>query len=152
MVHCTRSQARLNRKNASNLQTPSADTTSNSEGASYPNSPVTEGKGIDVNERWCFAGESGPDSELMILKTPQRSITFLPTSTMATANAKLYDPRQVLDHPEFKILGPNDKPTKGANIAVFYNHHHELHMVEKPRPKPGPGQVLLHVRASGICG
>ncbi|KAK0499638.1 L-arabinitol 4-dehydrogenase [Armillaria luteobubalina] len=71
---------------------------------------------------------------------------------MATANAKLYDPRQVLDHPEFKILGPNDKPTKGANIAVFYNHHHELHMVEKPRPKPGPGQVLLHVRASGICG
>lgn len=66
--------------------------------------------------------------------------------------ADIYSPRKVLDDPAFRILGPNEKPSGEANIAAFYNPNHEIHLVEKPRPKPGPGQVLLHVRATGICG
>ncbi|KAL0953783.1 hypothetical protein HGRIS_004967 [Hohenbuehelia grisea] len=67
-------------------------------------------------------------------------------------NFQLYDPRQVLDDPAFRILAEGEKPGPEANIAAFYNPNHEIHLVEKPRPKPGPGQVLLHVRATGICG
>ncbi|KAH7882024.1 chaperonin 10-like protein [Phlebopus sp. FC_14] len=67
-------------------------------------------------------------------------------------SAEIYDPRKVLDHPTFRILGPDEKPSPEANIAAFYNPQHEIHLVEKPRPKPGPGQVLVHVRATGICG
>ncbi|KAG2011845.1 L-arabinitol 4-dehydrogenase [Coprinopsis cinerea AmutBmut pab1-1] len=70
----------------------------------------------------------------------------------AISNHEIYDPRKVLDAPEFKILKPGEKPGPNANIAAFYNPAHEVHLVEKPRPKPGPGQVLLHVRATGICG
>jgi L-iditol 2-dehydrogenase len=66
--------------------------------------------------------------------------------------ADVYNPRKVLDDPSFRVLGPNETPSPDANIAAFYNPGHEIHLVEKPRPKPGPGQVLLHVRATGICG
>ena len=66
--------------------------------------------------------------------------------------ADLYNPRKVLDDPSFRVLGPNETPSPDANIAAFYNPDHVIHLVEKPRPKPGPGQVLLHVRATGICG
>ncbi|KAJ7577058.1 chaperonin 10-like protein [Mycena floridula] len=66
---------------------------------------------------------------------------------------EIYNPRKILDHPEFKILDPGEKPADNqANIAAFYNPQNEIHLVQKPIPKPGPGQVLLHVRATGICG
>lgn len=72
---------------------------------------------------------------------------------MATRGfADIYNPYKVLDDPSFRILDPNETPSPDANIAAFYNPAHEIHLVEKPRPKPGPGQVLLHVRATGICG
>ncbi|KAJ3918723.1 L-arabinitol 4-dehydrogenase [Lentinula edodes] len=67
-------------------------------------------------------------------------------------NPALYDPRKVLDHPDFRVLTSGEKPSKESNIAAFYNPAHEIHLVEKPKPKPGPGQVLIHVRATGICG
>jgi len=65
---------------------------------------------------------------------------------------KVHDCSKVLDDPAFRVLGPNETPSPDANIAAFYNPSREIHLVEKPRPKPGPGQVLLHVRATGICG
>ncbi|KAF8966309.1 L-arabinitol 4-dehydrogenase [Flammula alnicola] len=74
------------------------------------------------------------------------------TEAVTIANAEIYNPRKVLDHPEFRVLKAGEKPSPEANLAAFYNPAHEIHLVEKPRPKPGPGQVLLHVRATGICG
>ncbi|KAG7093693.1 hypothetical protein E1B28_007349 [Marasmius oreades] len=74
--------------------------------------------------------------------------TLLPV----VGNPATYDPRIVLDHPEFRILSSGETPAKTVNIAAFYNPAHEIHLVEKPRPKPGPGQVLVHVKATGICG
>ncbi|KAE9397055.1 GroES-like protein [Gymnopus androsaceus JB14] len=73
-------------------------------------------------------------------------------STAQVGNAAIYDPKKILDHPEFRVLSPGEKPPSSANIAAFYNPAHEIHLVEKPKPKPGPGQVLIHVRATGICG
>ncbi|KAF8634563.1 hypothetical protein AX17_004153 [Amanita inopinata Kibby_2008] len=71
---------------------------------------------------------------------------------MNTTNAEIYNPRKTLDHPDFKVLAPDEIPASDANIAVFYNPNNDIHLVQKPRPKPGHGQVLLHVRATGICG
>lgn len=65
---------------------------------------------------------------------------------------EIYNPCKVLDHPEFRILKPGETCSKDANIAAFYNPQHEMHLVEKPRLKPGYGEVLVHVRATGICG
>lgn len=72
--------------------------------------------------------------------------------TAILSNPQVYDPYKVLDDPKFRVLGPDEKPSKDANIAAFYNPAHEIHLVEKPKMKPGPGQVLVHVRATGICG
>ncbi|BEJ01507.1 hypothetical protein CcaverHIS631_0601890 [Cutaneotrichosporon cavernicola] len=65
-----------------------------------------------------------------------------------------YDPQAVLDSNEFKVLGP-DGPVLGdktANIACAYNPAHEVNMVRKPRPVARDGEVVVHVRATGICG
>ena len=69
-----------------------------------------------------------------------------------TANHASYDPTKVLKDPKFRVVPPGEKTPKDANIAAFYNPQHEVHLVEKPKPSPGPGQVLIHVRATGICG
>ncbi|KAF5338337.1 hypothetical protein D9611_012456 [Ephemerocybe angulata] len=69
-----------------------------------------------------------------------------------TSQAEVYDPRKILDHPDFRILKEGEKPDANANLAVFYNANKEIHLVQKPRLNPGPGQVLVHVRATGICG
>jgi L-iditol 2-dehydrogenase len=68
------------------------------------------------------------------------------------AAPEIYSPRKVLDHPKFRVLKADEKPSTNANVAAFYNPQHEIHLVEKPLLKPGPGQVLVHVRATGICG
>lgn len=71
----------------------------------------------------------------------------------AVSNPTLYDPKKVLCHPEFRVLSDTEKPSgPDANIAAFYNDKKEIHLVEKPRPKPAAGQVLVHVKATGICG
>ncbi|KAJ3573417.1 hypothetical protein NPX13_g4710 [Xylaria arbuscula] len=41
---------------------------------------------------------------------------------------------------------------KPRNIAVLTNPDHELYLQQSDRPTPGPGQCLVHVRATGICG
>jgi L-iditol 2-dehydrogenase len=65
-----------------------------------------------------------------------------------------YDPTVILNHPEFKILKPDDKALedKEKNIACTYNEKHEVSMVNKPRPTAGKGECVVHVRATGICG
>jgi len=36
--------------------------------------------------------------------------------------------------------------------ALVYSGQRQMSIVEKPIPKPGPGEVLLQMKASGICG
>ncbi|CAE6476891.1 unnamed protein product [Rhizoctonia solani] len=64
----------------------------------------------------------------------------------------LYDPAIVLKSAEFKILDAPPARDEKKNIAVFTNPAHDLHIVEKPIPKAGPGQCVVHIRATGICG
>ncbi|THX46421.1 GroES-like protein, partial [Aureobasidium pullulans] len=41
---------------------------------------------------------------------------------------------------------------KLANIGVYTNPKHELYIKETAVPTPRPGECLIHVRATGICG
>lgn len=41
---------------------------------------------------------------------------------------------------------------KSQNVSVFTNPEHELYIKNGPVPAPGPGECLIHVRATGICG
>lgn len=66
-------------------------------------------------------------------------------------DASLYDPVKTLKDPAFRILEDGETPKQDANIACFYNEKHQVHLVQKPKPKPAPGQVLLHIRATGAA-
>ncbi|GEM12438.1 hypothetical protein Rt10032_c21g6455 [Rhodotorula toruloides] len=60
----------------------------------------------------------------------------------------------VLRHPEFKILEDGTVPQRNTskNLAAAYAPQAKLHLIEKPVPKPREGEVVVHVRATGICG
>lgn len=53
---------------------------------------------------------------------------------------------------------PLDRPDKEALITPLPNPclqataDHQLKQVECPVRNPGPGEVLLHVKATGVCG
>ena len=36
-------------------------------------------------------------------------------------------------------------------VAVYYNNH-DVRIEERPVPRIGPGELLVKVMASGICG
>lgn len=81
-------------------------------------------------------------------------MTIAITSIPASKYRAHYDPTKVLQHPEFQTLA-EDAPELSdpdLNIACAYNPSHEIHMIKKPRFEPGPGEVTIHVRATGICG
>jgi L-iditol 2-dehydrogenase len=66
-----------------------------------------------------------------------------------------YDPKKVLAHPDFRILADESDPAwydKHANLACAYNPNHEIHMIHKPMPRPGKGEAVVHIKATGICG
>ena len=41
---------------------------------------------------------------------------------------------------------------KPENIGIFTDPQHRLYAKRSEIPVPGPGQCLIHVRATGICG
>lgn len=82
------------------------------------------------------------------------------TATIAPAHKpsfyeEAYDPEKVLRAPEFRVIKDETDPAlkdKSANIACAYNPAHEIHLVQKPGVKPRKGEVIVHVRSTGICG
>jgi L-iditol 2-dehydrogenase len=38
------------------------------------------------------------------------------------------------------------------NLAVYTNPSHELKVVKTDIPEPKEGEVIVHVKATGICG
>ncbi|KAG0663758.1 hypothetical protein C6P46_002327 [Rhodotorula mucilaginosa] len=73
---------------------------------------------------------------------------------MAPSYPTAYAPELVLKSPEFKILEEGVVPQRNPNqnIAAAYAPGAQLHLIEKPIPKAREGEVVLHVRATGICG
>lgn len=61
---------------------------------------------------------------------------------------KRYDPAQQA----VRLATPAELADPAANIACAYNATGEMHMLAKDVPAPQAGEVLLRVRATGICG
>src|ERR1700739_2245280 len=54
--------------------------------------------------------------------------------------------------PRANFLSPF--PSRGQRhmkVAMYYNNR-DVRLEQLPVPKPGPGELLVRVRASGICG
>lgn len=49
-------------------------------------------------------------------------------------------------------LNPGLKETGVENPSLQVTADHQIKMVSAPILKPGPDEVLLHVKATGICG
>lgn len=71
---------------------------------------------------------------------------------MTTFYEQRYDPSKVLTHPDFELLDDSAIPGSDCNLACAYTPNHEVKLIKKPMPKPGKGEVVLHIRATGICG
>ncbi|KAK4053078.1 hypothetical protein OIV83_001813 [Microbotryomycetes sp. JL201] len=67
---------------------------------------------------------------------------------------ELFDPAQVLEHADFKVIPRETVPERNVNVnlACAYGPNQQLNLIEKPRLEPKHGQVVIHVRATGICG
>lgn len=65
-----------------------------------------------------------------------------------------YDPALTLRHPDFRILESDDPAleSKQPNLACAYNEKHEVKMMVKPIPVARENEVVVRVRATGICG
>ncbi|GAA6025937.1 hypothetical protein JCM8202_005795 [Rhodotorula sphaerocarpa] len=65
-----------------------------------------------------------------------------------------YHPDAVLKSKDFKVLDKGVVPKRDTNknLAAAYAPGAQLLLIEKPVPKAREGEVVLHVRATGICG
>ena len=65
-----------------------------------------------------------------------------------------YNPRKVLEHPDFRLLKKGDPELEDPerNIACAYNEKRQVNMVNKPMPPCGPHECIVHVKNTGICG
>jgi L-iditol 2-dehydrogenase len=71
---------------------------------------------------------------------------------MATDYPAAYDPVAVLQHPDYKIIEGVPSRDVEQNLAIAYAPGAKLHLIQKPVPTAREGEVVIHVRASGICG
>ncbi|BGP57390.1 hypothetical protein JCM8202_005032 [Rhodotorula sphaerocarpa] len=73
---------------------------------------------------------------------------------MAIEYQTAYHPDAVLKSKDFKVLDKGAVPERDTNknLAAAYAPGAQLHLIEKPVPKAREGEVVLHVRATGICG
>ncbi|OCF39726.1 hypothetical protein I317_06450 [Kwoniella heveanensis CBS 569] len=64
---------------------------------------------------------------------------------------KVYAPG---DGSDLRVLQAGDPALsdKTLNIACSYNPTGNMHLIQRPSPKIGPEEALVHVRATGICG
>lgn len=67
-----------------------------------------------------------------------------------TTNPELYHPSRILDGLSLLPNVPDKNVTE--NIGCFYNERQEIHMTAVRIPKASQGQVIVRIRACGICG
>ncbi|GAD96309.1 alcohol dehydrogenase, putative [Paecilomyces variotii No. 5] len=62
--------------------------------------------------------------------------------------------KPVVQEHELQTVDPDLKSTLGLyrNPSLQVTPDHQLKLVEAPVYQPGPGEVLLHIKATGVCG
>ena len=65
-----------------------------------------------------------------------------------------FHPDIVLKSNEFKVLPEGITPPRdpAINLACAYAPGAKLHLIQKPMPSARKGEVVVHVKATGICG
>jgi L-iditol 2-dehydrogenase len=56
-----------------------------------------------------------------------------------------------MNPPDLSSQSPN-RPLPKSNIAVYTNPAHDLKVVNTDIPEPKEGEVIVHVKVTGICG
>jgi L-iditol 2-dehydrogenase len=56
------------------------------------------------------------------------------------------------DTRQFKSEKNDINSAKQSNPSLQVTADHRIEMLEGPIERPGPGDVLLHIKATGICG
>src|SRR3954447_25793095 len=64
----------------------------------------------------------------------------------------VHRPSSIVYSPSSMVHRPSSKKEGRLMQALIYNGPHELEIADIAVPAPGPGEVLLDVRAVGICG
>ncbi|WWC89567.1 uncharacterized protein L201_004491 [Kwoniella dendrophila CBS 6074] len=82
------------------------------------------------------------------------AVESAPNPALKSQYETKYDPKKILNDPEFKILsqGDSELQDKKLNIACAYDEKHNIKMIKKPIPKAREGEVVIRIRATGICG
>lgn len=63
-----------------------------------------------------------------------------------------YHPDIVLSSSEFKLVEGTPARDTSKNLACAYGPNQLLSLIEKPVPTARAGEVVVHIRACGICG
>ena len=70
---------------------------------------------------------------------------------MSTNYLEAYHPDLILKDPAFKVYSESTVPyNKNQNLSIAYNAHKEIHLVQRPRPVPRGGEVIVHIRATYV--
>lgn len=60
--------------------------------------------------------------------------------------------QNISDTCQFNSEKKDISSAKHSNPSLQVTADHRIEMLEAPRERPGPGDVLLHIKATGICG
>lgn len=61
-----------------------------------------------------------------------------------------YHPDLILKDPAFKVFNEAVAYDKEQNLSIAYNAKKEIHLVQRPRPVPREGEVVVHIRATYV--
>jgi L-iditol 2-dehydrogenase len=56
------------------------------------------------------------------------------------------------DTSQFKVEKNDISSAEHSNPSLQVTADHRIEILEAPIERPGPGDVLLHIKATGICG
>lgn len=75
-----------------------------------------------------------------------------PATTMNGDSFKVSEKIKLEAGAAASVNGRKVVKTTRPNPSLQATADHRLKLVEAPVPEPGRGEVLLHVKATGICG
>jgi L-iditol 2-dehydrogenase len=68
------------------------------------------------------------------------------------ASALIDNVENLSDTCQFNREKKDISSAKYSNPSLQVTADHRIEMLEAPIERPGPGDVLLHIKATGICG
>lgn len=78
-------------------------------------------------------------------------MSFCFSHKMSNNYLATYHPDLILKDPAFKVFSEATVPyDKEQNLSIAYNAHKQIQLVQRPRPVPREGEVVVHIRATSV--